>query len=276
MHGLSGELDMRKMGNVKKYMPITFVTFFIGCLAIAGIPPFAGFFSKDEILFMALATGHEGVWLVGLLVAVMTAYYTFRMFFVVFHGTPRDQHAYDAAHESPKVMTVPLIILAVGAAFAGYLNIPSIFGGHLQVSHWLAPSLAEHHPHVSTWVEVIAVASSIVAFALGIYIAWKKFGVETAEEPFYRGFKDFAYNKFFVDELYHSLLVAPYKQFGRTIWKGIEPFVTDGPVKFAVWLYGALANAFKVVQVGYVRVYAIYMVIGLSVLSVVISHSLNL
>ncbi|WP_136797003.1 MULTISPECIES: NADH-quinone oxidoreductase subunit L [Desulfosediminicola] len=276
IHALHHEQDIWKMGGLKEKMPITYATMLIGALALAGCPLLSGFFSKDEILFMALATGHEGVWLVGLLVAVMTAYYTFRMFFVVFHGTPRDQHAYDAAHESPKVMTVPLIILAVGAAFAGYLNIPSIFGGHLQVSHWLAPSLAEHHPHVSAWVEVIAVASSIVAFALGIYIAWKKFGVETAEEPFYRGFKDFAYNKFFVDELYHSLLVAPYKQFGRTIWKGIEPFVTDGPVKFAVWLYGALANAFKVVQAGYVRVYAIYMVIGLSVLSVVISHSLNL
>jgi len=264
------------MGGLKAKMPVTYWTMLIGCLALAGCPPFSGFFSKDEILFMALATGHGGIWLVGVLVAAMTAYYTFRMFFVVFHGNPRDQHAYDHAHESPKVMTVPLIILAVGALFAGYLNIPSIFGGELQVSHWLAPSLSEHHPHVGVGLELLAVATSVVAFGCGIFYAWKKFGEKTAEEPLYTGAANFAFNKFFVDELYHYLVVAPYKLLGSAISKSIEPFVTDGPVKACVWLYGALANAFKVVQVGYVRVYAIYMVIGLSVLSIMISSSLNM
>lgn len=276
IYAMHHEQDIWKMGGLKDKLPTTYKTMLIGALALAGCPLLSGFFSKDEILFMALATGHWGIWLVGLLVAVMTAYYTFRMFFVVFHGKPRDQHAYDHAQESPKVMTVPLIILAVGALFAGYLNVPGILGGDLEVSHWLAPSLSEHHPHVSAWVAVFAVLASILAFAGGIYIAWKKFGVEDAEEPLYTGAKNFAYNKFFVDELYHYLLVVPYKFFGRTIWKQIEPFVTDGPVKAVVWLYGALANAFKVVQAGYVRVYAIYMVIGLSILSIMISRSLNL
>lgn len=276
IYAMHHEQDIWKMGGLKDKLPVTYKTMLIGSLALAGCPLFSGFFSKDEILFMALATGHWGIWLVGLLVAVMTAYYTFRMFFIVFHGKPRDQHAYDEAHEPPKVMTVPLIILAVGALFAGYLNVPSILGGDLEVSHWLAPSLSEHHPHVSAWVAVFAVLASILAFAGGIYIAWKKFGVEDAEEPIYTGLKNFAYNKFFVDELYHYLLVVPYKFFGKTIWKQIEPFVTDGPVKAIVWLYGALANAFKVVQAGYVRVYAIYMVIGLSILSIMISRSLNL
>jgi NADH-quinone oxidoreductase subunit L len=276
IYAMHHEQDIWKMGGLKEKMPTTYATMLVGALALAGCPLLSGFFSKDEILFSALASGHVGIWFVGLLVAVMTAYYTFRMFFVVFHGKPRDQHAFEAAHEPPRVMTVPLIILAVGALFAGYLNIPSIFGGNLQVSHWLAPSLAEHHPHVSIWVEIIAVLTSIMAFAGGIYIAWKRFGVVEAEEPFYTGLANFAYNKFFVDELYHYLIVVPYKFFGQTIWKSIEPYVTDGPVKIAVWLYGALANAFKVVQVGYVRVYAIYMVIGLSVLSIMISRSLNL
>jgi NADH-quinone oxidoreductase subunit L len=264
------------MGGLKNKMPITYGTMLIGCLALSGCPPFSGFFSKDEILFSALASGHGGIWLVGVLVAAMTAYYTFRMFFVVFHGEARDQHAYEHAKESPKVMTIPLIILAVGAFAAGYLNVPSIFGGNLQVSHWLAPSLVEHHPHVSVWLEVLAVGTSILAFAGGISIAWKRFGVVKAEEPYYMGLANFAYNKFYVDELYHYLIVMPYKLIGGAISKSIEPLVTDRPVKIVVWLYGVLANAFKVVQVGYVRVYAIYMVIGLSVLSIMISRSLNL
>jgi len=276
IYAMHHEQDIWRMGGLKNKMPITYWTMLIGCLALAGCPPFSGFFSKDEILYLALASGHKGVWFIGVLVAAMTAYYTFRMFFVVFHGEPRNQEAYDHAKESPKVMTIPLIILAVGAFFSGYLNVPSLFGGDLQVSHWLSPSLMEHHPHASVWVEILAVAASVVAFACGIYYAWKKFYQKTAEEPVYAGFEKFAYNKFLVDELYHYLVVGPYKKFGAAISTSIESSVTDRPVKIVVWLYGALANAFKVVQVGYVRVYAIYMVIGLSVLSLMISSSLNL
>lgn len=276
IHALHHEQDIWKMGGLKKKMPVTYWTMLVGALALAGCPPFSGFFSKDEILFSALATGHTGVWLVGVLVAAMTAYYTFRMFFVVFHGSPRDEHAYEAAHESPKVMTVPLIILAVGAAFAGYLNVPGIFGGDLEVSHWLAPSLSDHHPHVGIMVELFAVLTGVGAFALGIYFAYKKFHLQQAEEPDYSGFASFAYHKFYVDEIYHYCLVVPYRFLGEKIWKNIEPWVTDGPVKAAVWLYGAAASLFKVVQVGFVRVYAIYMVIGLSLMSLLISRSLNL
>ncbi len=276
IYALHHQQDIWKMGGLKSKMPITYWTMLIGCLALSGCPPFSGFFSKDEILFSALASGHSGIWFVGVLVAAMTAYYTFRMFFIVFHGKPRDEHAFEHAHESPKVMTVPLIILAFGAMFAGYLNIPSIFGGNLQVSHWLAPSLAEHHPHVSIWVEIVAVGTSILAFAAGIFVAWKKYAEKEAAEPFYSGLADFAYNKFFVDEVYHKLIVAPYKSIGSAISNRLDSSVTDAPVKALVWLYNALSNAFKVVQVGFVRVYAIYMVIGLSVLSIMISRSLNL
>ncbi|MFV0437133.1 MAG: NADH-quinone oxidoreductase subunit L [Desulfopila sp.] len=276
IYAMHHEQDIWRMGGLKEKMPITYWTMLVGCLALAGCPPFSGFFSKDEILFLALASGHKWIWLIGVVVAAMTAYYTFRMFFVVFHGQPRNQEAYDHAHEPPKVMTIPLIVLAVGAFFAGYLNVPSLFGGHLQVSEWLAPSLSEHHPHVSVWLEVLAVVTSIVAFALGLYWAWKSFYRQTAQEPVYEGASKFAYNKFLVDELYHALVVSPYRKLGAAISSTIEPSVTDRPVKIVVWLYNALANGFKVVQVGFVRVYAIYMVIGLSILSLMISSSLNL
>ena len=199
-----------------------------------------------------------------------SAYYTFRMIFVVFHGEPRDQHAFDHAQESPAVMTVPLIILAVGAAFAGFLNMPGV----QTVSHWLAPSLTEHHPHASSFVLVFAMATSIVAFLVGIKIAYSKFG-KGAAEPVFAGFEKFAYNKFYVDELYNAVIVQPYKAIGSSIWKTIEPNVTDGPVKAVSRLYMMIGTAFKVFQVGYVRIYAIYMIVGLSLMSLFLSQSLN-
>jgi NADH-quinone oxidoreductase subunit L len=275
IYGLHHQQDIWKMGGLKSKMPITYGTMLIGALALAGCPLLSGFFSKDEILFSALASGHTGIWVVGVLVAGMTAYYTFRMIFVVFHGRPRDQHAFDHAHESPKVMTIPLIVLAVGAVFAGYLNVPGILGGHQQVTHWLAPSLIEHHPHAELFTEVLAIGASVLAFIVGISIAFRKFSTG-AEEPSYEGFASFAYHKFYVDELYHYLLVVPYMFFGKMIWKNIEPGVTDSPVRLSAWLYRALANMFKIVQIGYVRVYAIYMIIGLSLMSFLISRSLNL
>jgi len=274
IYALHHEQDIWKMGGLKDKMPKTYWTMLIGALALAGCPPFAGFFSKDEILFSALATGHTGIWVIGVTVAGITAYYTFRMIFLVFHGTPRDKEAFDHAEEAPGVMTIPLIVLAVGALFAGFLNLPSIFGGNLNVSHWLAPSVLDHHPHVGISVELLAIATSIIAFAIGITIAYRKFGMG-AEEPEYTGFTKFAYHKFYIDELYNTVLVKPYKAIGSLITKSLEPNVTDIHVKLSTWLYQKAGAAFKVFQVGYVRVYAIYMVIGLSIMSLLLSQSLN-
>ena len=272
---LHHQQNIWKMGGLKVKVPITYWTMLVGSLALAGCPPFSGFFSKDEILFSALATGHSGIWFVGVLVAGMTAYYTFRRFFVVFHGEPRDRESFDHAHESPKVMTIPLILLAIGAALAGFLNFPAVFGGHLQVSHWLAPSLVEHHPEVGWGIGFLAVSGSVLAFIIGISIAYRKFAAG-AEEPVYSGLYKFAANKFYVDELYSALIITPYRFIGKVIRKLIEPYITDAPVQAVPWLYRMIGMAFKVVQAGYVRVYAIYMVVGLSIMSLFISHSLNL
>ncbi|MGB3210902.1 MAG: NADH-quinone oxidoreductase subunit L [Desulforhopalus sp.] len=274
IYALHHQQDVWKMGGLKDKLPRTYWTMLIGALALAGVPPFSGFFSKDEILFSALATGHTGIWLIGVLVAGMTAYYTFRMIFLVFHGTPRDKEAFDHAHEPPGIMTVPLVILAVGAAFAGVLNLPAIFGGSLNVSHWLAPSLIEHHPHVGIGTEILAIAVSVAVVAIGIFIAYKKFG-QGAEEPEFTGFAKIGYNKFYVDEIYNAVFVNTYKVFGSVISKFLEPNVTDIHVKFSSWLYQKAGSAFKALQVGYVRVYAIYMVIGLSLMSLFLSQSIN-
>ncbi len=274
IYALHHQQDIWKMGGLKDKLPRTYWTMLIGALALAGVPPFSGFFSKDEILFSALATGHTGIWFIGVLVAGMTAYYTFRMIFLVFHGEPRDKEAYDHAHEPPAVMTIPLVILAVGAAFAGVLNLPGIFGGSLNVSHWLAPSLVEHHPHVSIWLEIMAIFSSVAVVAVGLYIAYKRFG-QGAKEPVFTGFAKFGYHKFYVDEIYNAVFVQPYKGFGSVISRFLEPKVTDCGVKLSSWLYQKAGTAFKALQVGYVRVYAIYMVIGLSLMSLFLSHSIN-
>ncbi len=274
IYALHHEQDIWKMGGLKEKLPKTYITMLIGAFALAGCPPFSGFFSKDEILFSALATGHTGIWLVGVLVAGMTAYYTFRMIFLVFHGTPRVQESFDHAHEPPAVMTIPLIILAVGALFAGFLNMPGIFGGSLKVSHWLAPSLLDQHPHVSVWIELLAIVTSVVAFAIGIKLAYKKFG-QGATEPEFTGFAKFGYHKFYVDEIYNAVFVQPYKAFGSVISRFLEPNVTDIHIKLSAWLYQKAGIAFKVFQVGYVRVYAIYMVIGLSLMSLFLSQTIN-
>ncbi len=271
---LHHQQDIWKMGGLKSKLPITYWTMLIGSLALAGCPPFAGFFSKDEILYSALATGHVGIWMIGVVVAGMTAYYTFRMIFVVFHGKPRDQEPFDHAQESPKVMTIPLLVLAAGSIFAGSFNMPAIFGGNQRISHWLAPSLVEHHPHGGVGLEILAIGASVLAFVIGISIAYRKFFAE-ADEPVYKGIQKFSFNKFYVDELYHTVIVRPYQFVGKAISRAIEPYVTDAPVQATAWLYRMFGLAFKVVQVGYVRIYAVYMVIGLSIMSLLLSRSLN-
>ena len=156
-----------------------------------------------------------------------------------------------------------------------FANSDKIFGGDLEVSHWLAPSLVEHHPHTSWFVELLAIVISIAAFAIGFRAAYRRFG-DGAEEPSYSGFKQFGYRKFFVDEIYHAIIVVPYQLTGKVISYVVEPYITDGPVKAATWLYKMAGLVFKFVQVGQVRVYAIYMVIGLSLMSLLLAQSLNL
>jgi NADH-quinone oxidoreductase subunit L len=274
IYALHHQQDVWKMGGLKDKLPWTYKTMVIGALALAGVPFFSGFISKDEILFSALASGHWGIWIIGVSVAGITAYYTFRMIFLVFHGEPRDREAYEHAHEPPAVMTVPLIILAVGAAFAGVLNLPAVFGGNQLISHWLAPSVVEHHPHMGVFVEILAMLVSIGAVAAGITIAYKKFAMG-AEEPEFTGFAKFGYHKFYVDEIYNALFVQPYKAIGSVISRFLEPKVTDSLVQLSALLYRKAGKAFKVLQVGYVRVYAIYMVIGLSLMSFFLSQSIN-
>ena len=274
IYAMHHEQNIWKMGGLKKKLPVTYLTMLVGALALSGCPPFSGFFSKDEILFSAYASGHKEIWMIGVLVAGMTAYYTFRMMFVVFHGQPHSKTSFDHAHEPPPVMTVPLVILAAGALLAGFLNFPELFGGHQMVSGWLEPSVADVHSHAEGSTEWMVMGASVLAFLIGITTAFVKFG-KGAELPVFSGFAKFAYNKFYIDELYDMLFVQPYKTIGAIIWEDFDPNVTDGPRKTVAWIYELAGYIFRLVQTGYVRVYAIYMVIGLSLISLLISQTLN-
>jgi NADH-quinone oxidoreductase subunit L len=157
IHALHGEQDLRKMGGLKKDLPITYWTFLIGTVAIAGVPGLAGFFSKDEILGRTYATGHTTLWVIGILTAMLTATYMFRLVFMAFHGHPRyalasGGHGHDAhghgdgghLHDAPPAMALALIVLAIGSVLAGYVGVPAALGGHNEIEHYLAPSFAAH------------------------------------------------------------------------------------------------------------------------------------
>jgi NADH-quinone oxidoreductase subunit L len=156
IHALHGEQDLRKMGGLRKDLPITYWTFLIGTVAIAGVPGLAGFFSKDEILGQTYATGHTTLWVIGILTAMLTATYMFRLVFMAFHGPYRglrglspvhskgDSPHHDHLHDAPPAMALALIVLAIGSVLAGYVGVPAALGGHNEIEHYLAPSFAAH------------------------------------------------------------------------------------------------------------------------------------
>ncbi len=174
--GMHHEQDVKYMGGLKKYMPITYWTFLLASLSISGVPGLAGFFSKDEILAMAYVSpvgAGKFAWFIGTLVAGITAFYSFRLFFLIFHGEFRGtQHQKDHLHESPKVVTIPLICLAVGAVAAGWFGIPAVLGGGAHWGHFLEPVVGHPHVHPSHTTEFILMAISVGAGAFGIFLAW--------------------------------------------------------------------------------------------------------
>jgi NADH-quinone oxidoreductase subunit L len=252
---LHHEQDMMKMGGLKKYLPTTCWTMWVGTLAIAGVPGLAGFFSKDEILWRAfsLPQGHLVIWLLGVLIAGMTAFYMFRMMFLTFHG--KEQHASDSGHhphESPRVMLVPLMILAVGSILVGYLGLPAWLGPNL-FEEFLEPALHTayipldegHHSHS---LEILLTVVSVAVAALGIFLAYFFFlahpsRADQLKERF-QTFYGWAYNKYYVDELYDTLFVNRCKDLGNALTV-FDQYVVDGIVngsaaatRMTAWISG--------------------------------------
>jgi len=276
IHGMDDEQDMRMMGGLFSKMKVTAVLMWIGSLALAGVPIFAGFYSKDIILESAFAS-HTGLGLyafwAGIAAALMTAFYSWRLLFLTFHGRTRaDDHTFDHAHESPPVMIAPLLVLALGAIFSGFLA-KEYFVGHQMDEFWGSSILMLHNiiedaHHAPTWVIalplVVAVAGILGAFVMYIL----KPGWPAVFVARIRPLHTFVYNKWFFDELYDRIFVRPSFVLGRGLWKSGDGAVIDGvgPDGVAAATRDIAGRASRL-QSGFVYHYAFAMLIGLVVLA---------
>jgi len=277
MHALAGELDMRKMGALKPHMPRTYWTFLIATLAISGIFPFAGFFSKDEILWKALTKGGLGFWLVGAIAAFMTATYMFRAVFMTFHGKSRvDHEVAHHLHESPGMMTVPLILLAILSTIGGFIGFP-IGEGWNQFNEFLSPVFASSTAlaaaktaeagHHAVGFEVAMMIVSMVIAGLGILLAYrmyiKKPSLPDRLAESYKVPYELIANKYWVDEIYHFFFVGPLIRFSVFLWKIFDDILVDGTVNGVGAVVRGGSEVFKRLQTGYVQNYALSILVGI-------------
>jgi NADH-quinone oxidoreductase subunit L len=263
IHGMSGEQDVQKMGGLRTKMPITFWTFLIGTLAIAGAPGLAGFFSKDEILWHAWAGGHPWLWLVATITATLTAFYMFRLLFLTFFGELRADH--DVAHhvhESPPVMTIPLAILAVLSVVGGWVGIPDHWLWGNRFGRFLAPVTG--HPHVDHGgmlgeeaLMVIATLLAIAGAALAYTLYVRLPGIPMVMAWRLRRAYELLLNKYWVDELYDAIIVRPYVRVSTVLWKVVDQDLIDGFVNGLAGAVGANGNLWRHAQTGNVQHYAL-------------------
>jgi len=265
IHAMGGEQDIRKMGGLHKKMKITSVTFLIGCLAIAGIPGFSGFFSKDEILAGTFA--HSPVlYGVALFAALLTAFYMFRLYFVTFTGSFRGTHDQEHhLHESPAAMTFPLIVLAILSIIGGYIGVPEVLGGHHELAGYLSPVVksAEHHLDHNT--EYMLMGLSTILVVISISFAWMKFKNYKVEGEA-NGLGKVLENKWYVDELYKAAIVNPLKSIAAFFNNIIESKVIDGAVNGVGKAVNYSSRQLRWLQSGQVGAYVLLMVIGMLVL----------
>lgn len=274
IHAMGGEQDIRKMGGLKKYMPITNITFLIGCLAIAGVPGLSGFFSKDEILSSTFEV-NKIMYVVGLLTALMTAFYMFRLYYMTFQGKFRGTHDQEHhLHESPGAMTFPLIVLAILAVFAGYIGLPEVFGAKNLLAEYLAPVFAPSAPfaevhHLEHNTEWLLMGLSSVLVIITIFLA--RSGFRNYEDTGVQrtGFAKVLENKWYVDEIYDAIIVKPLMGLSRFFEEAIEKSGIDrlinGVGRSVYWS----SQQVRLLQSGQVGFYIFAMVIGMVILFVI-------
>ncbi|MCW3463253.1 NADH-quinone oxidoreductase subunit L [Chitinophaga nivalis] len=274
IHAMGGEQDIRKMGGLKKFMPTTHWTFLVGCLAIAGIPGFSGFFSKDEILANAFAN-NPVLYVLGLLGALMTAFYMFRLYFITFSGKFRGTHDQEHhLHESPAAMTLPLIILALLSVFGGYVGLPEVFGVKNFLATYLEPIFAQSAPfatahHLSHSTEWLLMGISSALVIVMILLARGKFAAyeETGKEN--TGLAKVLENKWYIDELYDAIIVKPLYELARFFRDVVEKAGIDKLVNGIGSGVQWGGQKIRLVQNGQVGFYIFAMVIGMIVLFVI-------
>jgi NADH-quinone oxidoreductase subunit L len=263
IHAMGGEQDIRNMGGLSKKLKITFITFLIGCIAIAGIPPFSGFFSKDAILLSAFEK-NPVLYGIALFTALLTAFYMFRLLFITFTGKFRGTHEQEHhLHESPVAMTIPLIILAVLSIIGGFVGIPEVFmhGGD-KLGEFLSPVIQSHGEHtVSHSTEYMLMGLSTGLVLIMIIVAWFKFrNYQRTEET---GLGKVLENKWYVDELYDKAIVNPLNQFGRFLKNIIDNKVVDGLVNGVGRVVNYSSRQLRLLQSGQVGNYVLLMVVSM-------------
>lgn len=268
IHSLHEEQDITKMGGLKNQLKITFLTFLMGGIAIAGVPPFSGFFSKDEILTDVFMSGNYLYFALGLLTAFMTAFYIFRLIYLTFYSNPRYDASHVHPHESPKTMTVPLIILAVLSVIGGFVGLPAVIGSN-SIGEFLdpvfekaKPLIAEHHLGAST--EIILIVVSVAVALLSIYLSYRAYAGEYKVRKISQGaFYKIVQNKYYVDEFYNAVIVVPLKKLSDLFYKIMDLKVIDGAVNGTAKFFMGLSADWRRLQTGVIQDYAIISIAGI-------------
>jgi len=286
IHALHGEQDLRRMGGLKKDLPITYWTFLIGAIAIAGVPGLAGFFSKDEILFRTFSSGHTTLWVVGLLTSLLTAIYMFRIVFLAFHG-PRANREHFAnpehpenpsnlphpvhhhLHDAPPAMAIVLVVLAVGSVVAGYAGLPSILGGGDWFARYLEPSfgvaavedVAEHG--LEGRLMLVSIAAAISGISIAFYFFLKNRRAADALADRFSGVQTLLLNKYYVDEVYDAAIVQPIRiASDEGLWRVFDVKLIDAAVNGVGQTVAGSSEGVRRIQTGSVRAYAASVFVG--------------
>ncbi len=271
IHAMGGEQDIRFMGGLKDKIPTTYKTFLIGTIAIAGIPPLAGFFSKDEIL--AFAFGRSPfIWALGAIASMVTAFYMFRLLFLTFFGEFRgSRHQLEHLHESPASMTVPLMVLAGLSIVGGFMGVPEVLGGSHWLKEYLSPvfgiSLSAEAAHLSHTTEYVLMAVA-VALAVGMILYAKSLYVTKGVLPEQneidiKGYAKVLYHKYYIDELYDKFIVQPMSALSGFLYRFVEVKVVDGIVNGLGQLAMGIAHNLRLLQTGATGFYIFIMVISI-------------
>jgi NADH-quinone oxidoreductase subunit L len=263
IHVLGGEQDIRNMGGLNRKIKITAITFLIGCIAIAGIPPFSGFFSKDAIL-LSVYEHNKILYAVALFGAILTAFYMFRLYFLAFTGSFRGTKEQELhIHESPAAMTIPLIALAILSIIGGFVGVPEVFmhGGE-RLTAFLSPVIPVTAAHtVSHPTELLLMGLSTVLVIIAIVIAWLQF--RRARFTDAKGLSKVLENKWYVDELYEKVIVLPLQQFGNFLQSVIERSLIDGLVNGVGKAVNFGSRQLRLLQSGQVANYILLMVLSM-------------
>jgi NADH-quinone oxidoreductase subunit L len=275
IHGLHEEQDIRNMGGLRSRMPVTWATFLVGTLAIAGIPGLAGFFSKDEILAATFDKGAIVLWGLGVAAATMTAFYMTRLLVLTFHGDFRgDHHKWEHAHESPVSMTSALGVLAALSLIGGYVGVPAILGGANHFGHYLAPVVGHHELHMSHSTESVLMGISVAAAVLGMGAAWLIYSrAPRADEAFAAraaGVHSLLSNAYYVDGTYDRTIVAGTVRGGEALWKRVDVAIIDGAANALAAAARAFGGSWRGWATGNVQSYALSLFVGVVVVLVLV------